>query len=304
MHLYYVIKKLIPRRLQVFIRSLLVRGKRRRFESVWPIHRGPDEKRPKNHRWPFDKRFALILTHDVDTAEGYEKCLMLADLETRHGYRSSFNFVPEGYRVAADVRQKIERQGFEVGVHGLKHDGMLYRDRQSFHDSAVRINAYLREWGSVGFRSPSMHHNLAWIHELEIKYDSSTFDTDPFEPQPDGMSTIYPFWVENPGAGTGYVEMPYTLPQDFTVFILMKERDTDIWRRKLDWIVENGGMALLNTHPDYMCFNGGKKKYYQYPVGLYEEFLEYVTDRYMSAAWCVLPRELAAFWEELPRHEG
>jgi len=25
-----------------------------------------------------------------------------------------------------------------------------------------------------------MHHNLEWIGELNVKYDLSTFDTDPF----------------------------------------------------------------------------------------------------------------------------
>jgi len=34
-----------------------------------------------------------------------------------------------------------------------------------------------------GFSLPSMHHNLEWIGELDIEYDASTFDTDPFEPQ-------------------------------------------------------------------------------------------------------------------------
>ena len=38
-----------------------------------------------------------------------------------------------------------------------------------------------------------MHHNLDWISELEIDYDMSTFDTDPFEPMPQGAGTIFPF---------------------------------------------------------------------------------------------------------------
>ena len=61
----------------------------------------------------------------------------------------------------------------------------------------------MREWNAVGFRSGFMHHNLDWLHDLEVSYDSSTFDTDPFEPQPDGANTIFPFWV--PGPNGGYV---------------------------------------------------------------------------------------------------
>jgi hypothetical protein len=88
--------------------------------------------------------------------------------------------------------------------------------------------------------------------------DASTFDTDPFEPQPEGMGTIFPFWVHDGSKTKGFVEIPYTLPQDFTLFVLMREKNIDIWKKKLDWIVEKGGMALLITHPDYMIF-GGKR---------------------------------------------
>ncbi len=40
--------------------------------------------------------------------------------------------------------------------------------------------------------------------------------------------------------------------------ILMQEKNIDIWKQKLDWISEHSGMALLNTHPDYIDFE--KKK--------------------------------------------
>jgi len=42
------------------------------------------------------------------------------------------------------------------------------------------------------------------------------------------------------------VELPYSLPQDFSLFVIMRERNIDIWKIKLDWIVEKGGMALLH----------------------------------------------------------
>ena len=55
---------------------------------------------------------------------------------------------------------------------------------------------------------------------------------------------------------SGYVELPYTLPQDSTLFLLLREKTNGIWKTKLDWIAQHGGMALLNTHPDYMRFDG------------------------------------------------
>jgi len=140
-----------------------------------------------------------------------------------------------------------------------------------------------------------MHHNLGWVHDLDIKYDASTFDTDPFEPQSDGVSTIFPFWVQGSNK-RGYVELPYTLPQDFTLFVLLQEKDIDIWKQKLDWIAEKGGMALLNTHPDYMNFGGKELRAEEYPAEYYEEFLHYIESKYHGRYWHALPRDIAGFW--------
>jgi hypothetical protein len=145
-----------------------------------------------------------------------------------------------------------------------------------------------------------MHHNLKWIHDLNIEYDMSTFDVDPFEPQSDGVNTIFPFQVTSGLNGAGYVELPYTLPQDFTLFILMQEKDITIWQQKLDWIASHGGMALLNTHPDYMRFSTDKTEEEVYNVDLYKEFLEYVRRRYKGLYWHVRPCEMAAYIAKQP----
>ena len=131
-------------------------------------------------------------------------------------------------------------------MHGLYHDGKYFKSRKIFQERAIKINHYLKGMGSCWISLSFYAHNLEWIHDLNIEYDASTFDTDPFEPQPDGMGTIFPFFVQGNSSQKGYVELPYTLPQDFTLFVLMKEKNIDIWKKKLDWIVENGGMALLN----------------------------------------------------------
>src|SRR5207248_3583108 len=90
--------------------------------------------------------------------------------------------------------------GFEVGIHDLRHDGRLFLSRREFSRKAARINRYLRDWNAAGFRSGFMLHKLDWLHELNILYDASTFDNDPFEPHPEGSNTIFPFWVTAPGA--------------------------------------------------------------------------------------------------------
>ena len=126
---------------------------------------------------------------------GHDKCLELASLEKELGFVSSFNFVPERYNVSPKLRNKLVKLGFEVGVHGLNHDGKLFSSKKIFDERAKKINEYIRQWNAAGFRAPAMHHNLEWIHGLNITYDLSTFDTDPFEPQSDGVGTIFPFIV-------------------------------------------------------------------------------------------------------------
>ncbi|MBI9089201.1 MAG: hypothetical protein JEZ12_08295 [Desulfobacterium sp.] len=219
------------------------------------------------------------------------------EMEARMGFRSSFNFVPERYEVDSEIRNALNQHNFEVGVHGLNHDGKLFHSSQEFEKRCTKINSYIREWAAVGFRSPSMHHNLSWLHDLDIEYDASTFDTDPFEPQSDGVGTIFPFKVMNQQTNREYVELPYTIPQDFTVFILMKHGGSNIWKKKLDWVVSNGGMVLLNSHPDYMHFNGNKTSIEEYPSQYYLDFMKYIKKKYSGQYWHVLPREMARFWK-------
>jgi hypothetical protein len=210
------------------------------------------------------------------------------------GFRSSFNFVPEGeYAVPDTLRAFLRENGFEVGVHDLHHDGSLYRSRKAFQRQAEKINHYLKSWGTVGFRSGFMFHNLQWLQDLNVLYDASTFDTDPFEPQPDAVQTIFPFWVSGKD-GKGYVELPYTLPQDSTIFLLFKEQNIDMWVRKLDWVAAHGGMVLMIVHPDYMNFDG-KPSSSEYAADLYKDLLTYVSNRYRDTCWFALPHEVARF---------
>jgi len=295
-NIYYFLKPSIPRRLQVNLRRIRFLFKRKLYTNNWPIDENARKKPDEWSGWPDQKKFALVLTHDVETAKGLDKCYELIKIEERLGFRSSFNFLSEEYKVVPELRHYIINSGFEVGLHGLTHDGRLFKSKKRFQKHAPRINYYLKEWQSVGFRSPSMHHRLDWLHNLNIEYDASTFDTDPFEPQPDGIRTIFPSFVQGNPFGKGYVELPYTLPQDHTLFIIMKERDIDIWKQKLDWIVKNGGMALLLTHPDYMNFKGTKLRYEEYPAEYYEKFLDYIKVKYKGQYWHVLPREIARYW--------
>jgi glycosyltransferase involved in cell wall biosynthesis len=324
--IYYGLKPYLPWRLRIALRRIIARWRREAYQDVWPVKESAKHPPVEWPGWPDGKKFAFVLTHDVEGAYGLSKCRQLMQLEMEMGFRSSFNFIPEGeYRVSQELRQELQKNGFEVGIQDLKHDGKLFQSRESFRNGAIQINRYLREWDAKGFRSGFMFHNLDWVHDLDVDYASCTFDTDPFEPQPDDVGTIFPFWVPRtnghaiepvsirssrfnfsspafnsrrslPDSGrTGYVELPYTLPQDSTLFLLLQERRPDIWLNKLDWVAKHGGMVLVNTHPDYMAMNGKVERPDEFPVGFYKRLLEYVRSKYAGAYWQALPKEVAKY---------
>ena len=295
---------------------------RDRVNDVWPIMPGSERVPDGWPGWPDGKKFAVVLTHDVEGQVGLNKCRALMEIELALGFRSSFNFIPEGgYAVPQELREELVGNGFEVGIHDLKHDGRLFASRRAFSQRASRINQYVHAWKAAGFRSGFMLHELDWLHDLDIKYDASTFDTDPFEPQPEGRDTIFPFWVPAPKAQKsdpssnvstihdsrftvhdspqGYVELPYTMPQDSTLFLLLRENTPEIWLRKLDWIAEHGGMALVNVHPDYVRLEGESLSNRNYPVAHYQRLLEHLRRSYDLAFWQPLPKQVSDFVSRL-----
>lgn len=283
MKVFYYVKPVIPRVVQIFLRRKVARFLRKRKREIWPIDPGASTPPKGWVGWPDGKDFAFFLSHDVDTREGYDNVLKLAALEEKLGFRSTFNFVPERYgEISLDLINELKKRGFSVGVHGLKHDGKLFFSKKIFTQRAEKINKYLKEWQCHGFSSPSMHHQPEWLTALNIDFSVSTFDTDPFEPQPNGVGTIFPLRLINKDTGREYVEMPYTMPQDSTLFIIFQEKTIEIWKHKLNWIAMHGGMALVNTHPDYMDFNGGTGNSMQYPVAFFSELLNYVKARYQE----------------------
>ena len=299
---YFRAKPYLPHGFRWVLRRLRAPILRRRSAGLWPIDYAAGEKPVDWKGWPEGKKFALLLTHDVESEWGISKARSLAELELSHGLRASFNFIPEGsYPDPVELREWLEQNGFEVGVHDLNHDGHLYESRASFSKKAKSINGYLNKWKAVGFRSGFMLRQLDWLHDLNVLYDASTFDTDPFEPQPQGSHTIFPFHVTPPAdvAGPGYVELSYTLPQDSTLFLLLKEKTPVIWKQKLDWIARQGGLALVNIHPDYIDFSGNEEPSAScYPAALLKEFLDYIRLQHGETFWNPVPRDLALWFRD------
>lgn len=294
--LFYLVKPAIPRFAQIRLRRYIACRHRKKLNNEWYIDPNSVNLPAGWPGWPNGKQFALVLSHDVDTIKGYNTCRQLAALEEELGFRSSFNFVPERYtEISPTLISEFRRKGFDIAVHGLKHDGKLFMSKGIFDKSAIRINYYLEKWQSSGFTAPSMISNHSWMSQLNIRYAISTFDADPFEPFPKGVGTIFPFWVPGVAGAKGFLELPYTLPQDFTLFVILREKNINLWIEKLKWIAKHGGLALINTHPDYMNFSGQGCGQEEYSYGFYREFLEHVKVHYPGRYWPALPSQVYEF---------
>src|SRR4030095_1299102 len=125
--IYYRLKPFIPQRVRTALRRRMVTRLRDRVGDIWPIMPG-SERPPQNWAgWPDGKKFAGVLTHDVEGHAGLARCRDLMKLEMDLGFRSLFNFIPEGeYRVPREVREQLTQNGFEIGIHDLRHDGRLF----------------------------------------------------------------------------------------------------------------------------------------------------------------------------------
>ena len=306
--LYYELKPWLPRRVAIVLRQQYRQTQEHEFALGWPVEdryvrfqyeclthvmrqRGLHKLAYLNF-WPDGHRFALVLTHDVEEADGQRFVEQVANLEEELGFRSSFNFVPERYPIDGALFASLRQRGFEIGVHGLKHDGKLFSTRHTFEQRAAKINAYLRGWGAVGFRAPLMHRNAEWLQALNVEYDLSFFDTDPHEPMAGGTQSIWPFFLGS------FVELPYTLTQDHTLMVILGERTPRLWLEKVAFIERWRGMALVNTHPDYLLRPGN--------LDMYAQFLRAVRER--ADYWHALPRDVARWWTQRAhfeaRHQG
>jgi len=299
MEAYYALKPLMPRRLQLALRRAYAPRQARRAFPRWPIepalveHRDAElagqlrasgaDRLPIVNYWPERKRACALLTHDVEGPAGVENVLRVIDLEQRYGFVSSWNFVADWYPIPDGLFDEIRGRGFEIGLHGILHDGKLFSSRETFDANLPLIREYSERWGTVGFRSPATHRNSEWMHLLPVEYDSSFPDSDPFEPQAGGCCSIMPFRFGD------VVELPLTMLQDHTMFEILREPGIDRWIEKADWIIRNHGLITLNVHPDYVI--------QQRFLDRYEAFLEYLAGR-RDEFWQPLPRDAARWWRQ------
>jgi hypothetical protein len=291
---YYAIRPVLPRAVQIALRRGFSHIQARSEFPRWPIEPGlhdlvdlvlqrvadaAGEPVPAIASWPRGRSWALVLTHDVETRRGRDAIDRVRVVEESLGFRSCWNLVPERYPVPDRIVEHLKATGCEVGVHGLRHDG---RDLESWDTPRSRLpemRRWARRWGAAGFRSPATHRLWEAMPDLGFAYDSSYPDTDPFEPMAGGCCTWLPFFNRN------LVELPITLTQDHTLFVILR-RDDSLWREKVEFLRARGGMALVIVHPDYVLDDDR--------LAAYGRLLRAYRDD--PEMWTPLPNEVADWW--------
>ena len=109
--LFYRIKRLVPRPAQLAARRLLIRRHGLPIFPTWPVdssveslvrlylhcliaaNDGRDQ--PFDWFWPDGAPSCAILTHDIETSDGLDRCAWLMSMDERAGIKASFQVIPE-----------------------------------------------------------------------------------------------------------------------------------------------------------------------------------------------------------------
>lgn len=297
---YYVARPLLPVAVRRQFQKLHLDGWKQIPFPRWPIDASVDDLMRSMLRlqletnggqpipfiwfWPESYPACAILTHDVEEEKGCQSCIDLLRIDQSYSLKSSFQLVPEDrYEVPPGLFDEIKRNGFEVNVHDLNHDGHLFRDRPTFLQRAARINAYGKKFGAEGFRSGSMYRNTDWLADLDFSYDMSVPNAAHLEPQRGGCCTVMPYSLGK------VIELPLTVTQDYTLLHILREYSTELWEAEIEYLIRRNGLVSIIVHPDYVMESRA--------LALYRSLLEYLSNlRDQGTLWMPLPRDVAHWW--------
>lgn len=238
--------------------------------------------------WPNNSDFAFVLTHDVESKKGLGFISTVADMEEKLGFRSMFNIIGSQIEEDKGLFKDLKARGFDIGLHGFHHNENMFISQENFLSYGEKINKSLKDLEATGFRFPLNLRNPEWMQSLDMEYDLSFFDTDPFEPIPGGTMNIWPFRIGR------FLELPSTLVQDNTLVNLLGETTPRLWLEKIEFIKKYHGMALLNSHPDYLLNKITWK--------VYEDFLNAMKSQ--DNYWHALPHEISQWWKQRTEVDG
>src|SRR5665213_3542706 len=81
--IYYLLKPIIPHSLRLAMRRRRATARRIAYAKVWPIDAKAGTTPPNWPGWPEGKKFAFVLTHDVEGSRGLGLSLIHISEPTR-----------------------------------------------------------------------------------------------------------------------------------------------------------------------------------------------------------------------------
>jgi len=300
---YYRFRGLLPTSIRRHLQKIYLSGWESLSLPSWPVDRSVDifcerllilamraskkDRVPFIWFWPSGYGAAAIVTHDIETRLGRDRIGQLLDIDDSFGIKASIQVVPEKrYPVSSSYLQMLRDRGAEVNVHGLDHDGNLFRNREEFLERARKINEYAELFGARGFRAPSMYRNADWFQDLNFSYDMSVPSVARLEPQQGGCCTVMPYFL--PG---GMTELPLTMTQDYALFNILNDYSTALWKKQIGIILKGHGLISAVVHPDYLIS--------QRAQSVYKELLAEISKLHSNReVWAALPGEVDQWWRQ------
>lgn len=298
--IYYELRLFLSERMRVSIQKLRAAGWEHRRFPRWPVDTAVEDlcedllgcalrtsgvqSIPFVWFWPAGASGCVLMTHDIETTRGVAFCgeLMKTDLE--FGMPASFQIVPEErYRVEPEFLDGLRKNGFEVCVQDLNHDGRLFDDRNEFLRRIARINEYGRSFQTRGYRTGALYRKPEWYGDFDFSFDMTIPNVAPLDPQRGGCCTVRPYFIGK------ILEIPLTTVQDYTLFNILQQPTIDLWKQQVETILSRNGLASFIVHPDYI----------RRPerLAVYRQLLEYLRAiGEQRNLWFARPSEIDAWW--------
>lgn len=246
------------------------------------------EKKIERKKWN-GKKYACLMTHDIDTRKGLQRAKHLKKLEEKYDMPSAWYIPSEHYKLDTETVKELANHG-EIGAHDTRHDGKLAQlPRQKlvkrFREAKQTLEKIVN-CSVDGFRAPLLQHNVDIIRALEdagYTYDTSIPTWEPKHPyimKPHGIGSVNPLKMSK------IVEIPVSLPQDhqmINVLGLTPKQTVETWMKLKEVVRDIGGICVVLVHPDYELTHSKNLKTYEDLIN------NFATDD----AWVTLPNEIA-----------
>ncbi|BAP55030.1 hypothetical protein THII_0733 [Thioploca ingrica] len=270
----------IPSRIRSWVASIIGRWQRQKMNRWcvfprWPLDLSADCLADLMIGYPpspfKEKPTPVILTHDLDSAEGLKNLVRwFLKIEESVGARSTNYIVPCSWPIEHDLLRQVKDRGNEIGIHGYDHS-----NKTPFCEPVERRNRLeaarelIEKYDIIGYRAPSLLRTRGLLQDLAnfYHYDSSIPTSGGLFPVPNnGCASARPFFIE------GIFELPLSMPRDGSLLVLgySPEEIFNLWVRCAEDISRSGGVVVLLTHCEAR-FSGNPTM-----LKVYQRFLEFI----------------------------